>query len=44
VELEGSARKLEIAVAAGIVDRETLDAAGELLDAHSGLRSDSSFR
>jgi hypothetical protein len=33
-QLEGFARKLQIAVAAGIVDRETLDAAGELLDAH----------
>src|SRR4029450_13157266 len=37
VQLEGFARKLEIAVAAGIVDRETLDAAGELLDAHIRL-------
>jgi len=34
VQLAGFARKLEIAVAAGSVDRETLDAAGELLDAH----------
>jgi len=37
VQLEGFARTLEIAVAAGIVDRETLDAAGELLDAHIRL-------
>jgi hypothetical protein len=37
VQLEGFARKLEIAVAAGTVDRETLDAAGELLDAHIRL-------
>ena len=37
VQLQGFARKLEIAVAAGIVDRETLDAAGELLDAHIRL-------
>src|SRR5436190_15915778 len=37
VQLEGFARKLEIAVAAGIVERETLDAAGELLDAHIRL-------
>src|SRR5215211_5246394 len=37
VQLEGFARKLDIAVAAGIVDRETLDAAGELLDAHIRL-------
>ena len=37
VQLEGFARKLAIAVAAGIVDRETLDAAGELLDAHIRL-------
>jgi len=34
MELEGFARKLEIAAAAGIADRETLEAAGELLDAH----------
>src|SRR5438046_6157739 len=33
VQLEGFARTLEIAVAAGIVDREPLDAAGELFDA-----------
>src|SRR5205823_13939352 len=33
MQLEGFARKLEIGVAAGIVDRETLDATGELLDA-----------
>jgi hemerythrin-like domain-containing protein len=37
VQLEGLARKLEIAVAAGIVDREALAAAGELLDAHIRL-------
>ena len=37
VQLEGFARKLAIAVAAGIVDREALDAAGELLDAHIRL-------
>jgi len=37
VQLEGFARKLEIAVAAGIVDRETLAAAGELLEAHIRL-------
>jgi len=37
VQLEGFARKLDIAVAAGIVDRETLDAAGELFDAHIRL-------
>jgi hemerythrin-like domain-containing protein len=37
MQLEGLARKLEIAVAAGIVDREALDAAGELLDAHIRL-------
>jgi hypothetical protein len=37
VQLGGFARKLEIAVAAGIVDRETLDAAGKLLDAHIRL-------
>ena len=37
VQLEGFARTLAIAVAAGIVDRETLDAAGELLDAHIRL-------
>jgi hemerythrin-like domain-containing protein len=37
VQLEGFARRLEIAVAAGIVDRETLAAAGELLDAHVRL-------
>jgi Hemerythrin HHE cation binding domain len=33
VQLEGFARNLEIAVAAGIIDRETLAAAGELFDA-----------
>ena len=37
VQLEGFARKLEIAVVSGIVDRETLDAAGELFDAHIRL-------
>src|SRR6266516_1069480 len=37
VQLEGFARTLDIAVAAGIVERETLDAAGELLDAHIRL-------
>src|SRR5216684_1660508 len=37
VQLEGFARKLEIAVAAGSVDRETVDAAGGLLDAHIRL-------
>ena len=37
VQLEGFARKLDIAVAAGSVDRETLDAAGQLLDAHIRL-------
>ena len=37
MQLEGFARTLDIAVAAGIVDRETLQAAGELLDAHIRL-------
>jgi hemerythrin-like domain-containing protein len=37
VQLEGLARKLQIAVAAGIVDQETLAAAGALLDAHIRL-------
>jgi len=37
VQLEGFARKLQIAVVAGNVDRETLDAAGELLDGHIRL-------
>src|SRR5712691_2862243 len=37
VQLEGFARKLDIAVAAGSVDRETLDAAGELFEAHIRL-------
>jgi hemerythrin-like domain-containing protein len=37
VQLEGFARKLEIAAAAGIADREELVAAGELLDAHIRL-------
>jgi hypothetical protein len=37
MQLEGFARKLGIALAAGIVDRETLAAAGELLEAHIRL-------
>jgi hemerythrin-like domain-containing protein len=37
VQLERFARTLVIAVAAGSVDREPLDAAGELLDAHIRL-------
>src|SRR3989449_7828765 len=37
MQLEGFARTLDIGVAAGIVDRETLDATGELLDAHIRL-------
>ena len=37
MQLEGFARKLDIAVAAGGVDRETLRAAGGLLDAHIRL-------
>ena len=37
VQLEGFARTLEIAVAAGIVDRETLHVAGALLEAHIRL-------
>ena len=37
MQLVGFARKLQIAVAAGVVDRETLVAAGELLDAHIRL-------
>jgi hemerythrin-like domain-containing protein len=37
LQLEGFARTLEIAVAAGSADRETLDAVGELLDAHVRL-------
>jgi hemerythrin-like domain-containing protein len=37
MQLEGFARKLDIAVAAGTVDQETLHAAGELLDAHIRL-------
>jgi hemerythrin-like domain-containing protein len=37
VQLEGYARTLDIAVAAGIADRGTLAAAGELLDAHIRL-------
>jgi hemerythrin-like domain-containing protein len=37
VQLEGFTRTLEIGVAAGIVDREILDAAGDLLGAHIRL-------
>ena len=37
MQLEGFARTLDIAVAAAIVDRETLAATGELLDAHIRL-------
>jgi hemerythrin-like domain-containing protein len=37
VQLEGLARRLEIAAAAGIADREALEAAGALLDAHIRL-------
>jgi hemerythrin-like domain-containing protein len=37
LQLKGFARKLDIAIAAGIVDQETLDAAGDLLDAHIRL-------
>src|SRR5438034_8155930 len=37
VQLEGLARTLDIAVAAGIVDQETLAAAAELLHAHIRL-------
>jgi hemerythrin-like domain-containing protein len=37
VQLQGFARRLQIAVAAGSVDRETLAAAGALLDAHIRL-------
>src|SRR6266571_8554118 len=37
MQLEGFARTLAIAVAAGSVDRETLHAAGGLLDAHIRL-------
>jgi hemerythrin-like domain-containing protein len=37
VQLEGFARKLEIAMAAGIVNREALAAVGELLEAHIRL-------
>jgi len=37
VQLEGFARKLQIAVAAGSVDRETLHVAGALLEAHIRL-------
>ena len=34
MQLEGFARELEFAVAAGVVDRETLAAVGGLVDAH----------
>jgi hemerythrin-like domain-containing protein len=37
MQLEGFARKLDSAVAAGVVDRETLRAVGGLLDAHIRL-------
>jgi hemerythrin-like domain-containing protein len=37
LQLEGFARTLDVAVTAGSVDRETLDAVGELLDAHVRL-------
>jgi hemerythrin-like domain-containing protein len=37
LQLQGFARTLEIGLAAGIVDRETLDAAGELLESHIRL-------
>jgi hypothetical protein len=37
VQLDGFGRKLDIAVAASIVDRETFQAAGELLDAYIRL-------
>jgi hypothetical protein len=37
VQLEGFACTLEIGVAAGIVEREMLDAVGDLLDAHIRL-------
>src|SRR2546422_137795 len=37
MQLEGFARELDIAVVAGSVDRETLHAAGGLLDAHIRL-------
>jgi hemerythrin-like domain-containing protein len=37
LQLEGFARTLDVAVVAGSVDRETLDAVGELLDAHVRL-------
>jgi hemerythrin-like domain-containing protein len=37
LQLEGLARTLDVAVAAGSVDRETLHAVGELLDAHVRL-------
>jgi hypothetical protein len=44
LQLEGFARTLDIAVAAGIIDRETLDVAGELLDAHIRLEERQLFR
>ena len=37
LQLEGFARTLDVAVTAGSVDRETLGAVGELLDAHVRL-------
>jgi hemerythrin-like domain-containing protein len=37
LQLEGFARTLDVAVTAGSLDRETLDAVGELLDAHVRL-------
>ena len=37
LQLQGFARKLGIAVAAGMVDRQTLQAVGELLEAHIRL-------
>src|ERR671910_3535555 len=43
VQLKGFARKLDIAVAAGIVDRETLNAAGEAPYAHNPLEEGRPF-
>jgi len=43
MQLEGFARTLDIAVAAGSVDRETLHAAGGLLDAHIRLEERQHF-
>ncbi|MGH3083204.1 MAG: hemerythrin domain-containing protein [Gaiellaceae bacterium] len=37
LQLQGFARTLQIAVAAGVIDRETLAGAGELLEAHIRL-------